>query len=145
MLYGLLLTFFVILCVLLMALILIQKSKGSLGLGNMGGGMQMLFGGSGGQSLFQKATWVLGALFMLSSLGLAILKSSKMQIRYTDFAPAASVKPATAPVIPTAPDSGLNPVEQTTESVKPATTESAAVVPATAPVEQKTAEKPSKP
>ena len=75
MLYGLLLTLYILICFLLMILILIQKSKGSLGLGTTGGGMQMLFGGSGGQSFFQKATWVLGALFMLSSLGLAIIKS----------------------------------------------------------------------
>lgn len=75
MLYGLLLTAYIFICFLLMVLILVQKSKGSLGLGNVGGGMQMLFGGSGGQSFFQKATWILGALFMLSSFGLAILKS----------------------------------------------------------------------
>jgi preprotein translocase subunit SecG len=84
MLYGFLVTLFVILCFLLMAIILIQKSKGSLGIGNSGGGMQMLFGGSGGQNLFQKITWFMGALFMLSSLLLALYKSQQFQTGFLD-------------------------------------------------------------
>lgn len=83
MMYGLFITLFVMLCFLLMLMIIIQKSKGSLGLGNVGGGMQMLFGGSGGQTLFQKVTWILGALFMASSLGLALYKS-KLPAKYLD-------------------------------------------------------------
>jgi preprotein translocase subunit SecG len=83
MLYGLLLTMFVILCFLLVLLVLMQKGKGSIGIGNLGGGTQMLFGGSGGQDLFQKITWVLGAIFMLSSLGLALMSaSSSRKSRY---------------------------------------------------------------
>ena len=62
-------------CVLLILLILAQKGKGSLGLGALGGGSQMLFGGSGGQDLFQKITWALGALFLGGSLILALLKT----------------------------------------------------------------------
>jgi len=72
--YGLLVTLFFILCVLLILIILIQKTKGGMGLGSMGGGTQMLFGGSGGQDLFQKMTWVMTALFMGSSLLLAMIK-----------------------------------------------------------------------
>lgn len=74
MLYGLLLALFVMACVLLLLIILIQKGKSSIGLGSLGGGTQMLFGGSGGQDLFQKTTWVLGAIFMAGSLLLAIMK-----------------------------------------------------------------------
>lgn len=48
-----------------------------MGLGAMGGGTQMLFGGSGGQEVFQKTTWVMGAIFMLGSLALAILKTQQ--------------------------------------------------------------------
>lgn len=47
-----------------------------MGLGNLGGGAQLLFGGSGGQDLFQKITWVLGALFMGGSLALSMMKTS---------------------------------------------------------------------
>ncbi len=83
MLYGILLTLFIIVCVSLITLVLVQKGKGSMGLGNLGGGTQMLFGGSGGQDLFQKITWVLGAAFMFGSVGLGLLKSSYLHdIRY---------------------------------------------------------------
>ncbi len=41
----------------------------------MGGTNQMLFGGSGGQDIFQKITWVMVALFMGGSLMISIAKS----------------------------------------------------------------------
>jgi preprotein translocase subunit SecG len=72
-LYTLLVTLFVFLCLIIIPLILIQKGKSSMGLGNLGGGTQLLFGGSGGQDLFQKTTWVLTALFMGGSLILAMM------------------------------------------------------------------------
>ena len=75
MLVGLLTTLLVFDGLLLVLFILIQKGKGDMGLTAFGGGAQTLFGGSGGQDLFQKITWVLGAIFMAGSLGLAILKS----------------------------------------------------------------------
>lgn len=77
MLYGLLVALYILVCFLLMGLILIQKSKGSLGIGNIGGSMQMLFGGGGGQSFLQKLTWGLGAIFMTLSLVLALMRSSQ--------------------------------------------------------------------
>ncbi len=77
MIIGLLTGAFIFLAFILAFFILLQKGKSSLGLGGMGGGSQMLFGGSGGQELFQKITWVLLALFMAGSLGIAILKSKK--------------------------------------------------------------------
>ena len=76
MLYEILITLFVFVCFLLILLILIQQGKGSMGLSNIGGGGQMLFGGSGGQDIFQKATWTLGTFFMLGSLVLALMKAS---------------------------------------------------------------------
>lgn len=54
---------------------MVQKTKGSMGLGNLGGGSQLLFGGSGGQDVFQKATWVMGLIFVFASLGLALMKA----------------------------------------------------------------------
>lgn len=75
MLYGLLVGLFIFICFLLIAIILIQQGKSSMGIGGLGGGAQMLFGGSGGQDMFQKATWVMGALFMAGSLGLSIMKT----------------------------------------------------------------------
>jgi preprotein translocase subunit SecG len=78
-LFGLLMTVFIMITVLLIPLILMQKGKGSMGLGSMGGGSQMLFGGSGGQDLFQKITWIFGAIFMAGSFALSIMKASQSQ------------------------------------------------------------------
>lgn len=81
MLYGLLLTLFVLIGFFIILFVLIQQSKSSLGLGSIGD-TQMLFGGSGGQNFFQKVTWTLGGLFMVLSFSLAIMKSSYVQTRY---------------------------------------------------------------
>lgn len=75
MLYYLLITLFTMMCFLLIFVIFLQKGKGSMGLGSMGGNAQMLFGGSGGQDLFQKATWIMVGLFLFGSLGLSIYKT----------------------------------------------------------------------
>lgn len=74
MLYELVVSLFVLLCFVMVLLILVQKGKSSMGLGGLGGGTQLLFGGSGGQDLFQKITWGLAAIFMLGSLILAMVK-----------------------------------------------------------------------
>jgi len=85
MLYELLLTLFVIIGIFLVLIVLIQQSKSSLGLGSMGQ-TQMLFGGSGGQTLFQKVTWGMGFTFMLLSFALALMNSSVYQTRYIQHA-----------------------------------------------------------
>ena len=91
MLYGLLVTLYVIVCVLLMLVIMIQKSKGSVGLGSLGGGAQTIFGGSGGQDVFQKATWILGTIFMAGSFTLAIMRTKQhASFRYVRDVPARS-------------------------------------------------------
>lgn len=75
MLIGFLNFLYVLVCILIILLVLIQKGKSSLGLGGINAGGQILFGGSGGQDIFQKTTWVLGALLLGGCLGLAILKA----------------------------------------------------------------------
>ena len=75
MLHGFFTTLFIISALLLILFIFVQKGKGSMGLGSLGGGTQMLFGGSGGQDLFQKITWVLGAIVLVGSLFLSILNT----------------------------------------------------------------------
>ena len=77
MLYGFLLTLYIINCFFLVLIILMQKGKSSLGLGGLGGGAQMLFGGGGGQDIFQKITWVLGAIFMTGALLLSLMRSTE--------------------------------------------------------------------
>jgi len=83
MLYGFLLTLFILASLLLILVILIQQGKSSMGLGNLGGGAQMLFGGSGGQDIFQKMTWVLGTIFIFGSLILSLMKTHHgRELRY---------------------------------------------------------------
>lgn len=104
-LYGFLVSIYTFICLLMVLLILIQKGKSSMGLGQMGGATQMLFGGSGGHDIFQKITWVFGAIFMIGALGLSIMRVHiSKQSRYL---PTKSVisqeqEPITLP--PTMPD-----------------------------------------
>jgi preprotein translocase subunit SecG len=44
----------------------------------LGGGQQMLFGGSGGQTMFEKITWALGIAFIFGALGLTIFKTKRV-------------------------------------------------------------------
>lgn len=66
---------FIIFSVLLIIIILLQSDK-SAGLGILGGSSQTAFGSSTAD-VITKITTVMVALFMLSSLGLAILQSYK--------------------------------------------------------------------
>jgi len=70
-----LLVFFIIIAVLLVLLVLIQTEDGnSLG-GIFAGGSDSAFGSRSGNVL-TRATTVLGALFLIASLGLALLSRS---------------------------------------------------------------------
>lgn len=104
MLFGFLVTLFTFVCFLLVLIILVQQGKGGMGLGSLGGGTQMLFGGSGGQDIFQKITWILGAIFMIGSLVLALMKTTGRtggrligRAPVTQQAPARTGSPAPAP------------------------------------------------
>lgn len=98
MLYGLLVSLFVLLCFMLILIILVQKGKSSMGLGGLGGGTQMLFGGSGGQDLFQKVTWVMVAIFMSGSLILSLMKSSSVHTTSYSYKPRGAQPMQQAPI-----------------------------------------------
>ena len=66
---------FIILCVLLVIVILLQSDK-SAGMGILGGSSQSAFGSSTAD-VITKITTVMVALFMLGSLGLAIMESNR--------------------------------------------------------------------
>ncbi len=72
-----------IVSLLLCLFVLIQQGKGDLGVSSMSGS-QMLFGGSGGQTFFERATWLLGALFMLGALALAVVKTKEQKLSILD-------------------------------------------------------------
>lgn len=77
MLYGLFVTLYVILALVLALIVLVQRGKGSSGFDAFSGGTQVLFGGSGGQDFLQKTTWFLGALFLAASLYLTLYTSKQ--------------------------------------------------------------------
>jgi protein translocase SecG subunit len=89
---SLLTSLFAFLCLLIIFMVLLQRGKSSMGLGNMGGGNQMLFGSSGGQDVFQKITWVMCILLLSGSLAIAVLKAKYRgsSISYTKEMPVAT-------------------------------------------------------
>ena len=99
--FTLLMVFFVILAFFLAFFILLQQGKGDMGLGSLSGSTQMLFGGSGGQEFFERTTWILGAIFVLGSLGLSVLKSK--EARESRLAGFVTLQKKQAPGLPSAP------------------------------------------
>jgi protein translocase SecG subunit len=70
--------FFIFASLLMGTAILLQQGKGDLGLGSLNNSAQTMFGGSGGQSFFEKLTWTLAAIFIIGSLGLTVLKMRRL-------------------------------------------------------------------
>ena len=75
-----------------------------MGLGSIGGGSQMLFGGSGGQDVFQKATWTLGVIFMVGSLGLAMMQRTTSSSRILHNLGGLQQEQPMAPALPDVPE-----------------------------------------
>ena len=103
MLYYLAVTLYVLACFLLLLVVLLQQGKG----GDMasafgGGGSQTAFGARAGASVLTRATTVLGVLFMLGALMLAILGQRGPGSLLSG---ADAPSPASAPAVP-------GPVEQ---------------------------------
>ena len=74
MLYGLLVAVFVIVCFLLLIAVLLQQGKaGDMAAAFGGGGGQGAFGARQGATVLAKGSAVLGALFMVCALALAIV------------------------------------------------------------------------
>ncbi len=73
MLYSIFMILHVLIALLLMAVVLLQPGRGgAMSASFGGGGNQTLFGGRGATTFLAKATWVLGACFMVTSLILAL-------------------------------------------------------------------------
>src|SRR5579864_2544729 len=107
MLYYLLTSLYVFVCMVLLMVILLQQGKGGDMASAFGGGSsQTAFGARGGATLLSKATWVFAVLFMLGALALAIIgqRGPGSLVSGTAAPPAAPVQqPAPAPAKPAAP------------------------------------------
>ena len=97
---GFLISIHVIVSTILVAMVLLQKGKGADIGAAFGGASQTVFGPRGAQSFMTKLTAGAAIVFMLTSLGLALISTKKTSIME-------SVKPAgqtqQAPAIPLAP------------------------------------------
>lgn len=90
--------------VFLVIAVLLQSGKGAEVSASFGGSSQTVFGSSGGANFFQKLTYVLAAIFMLTSLTLTILPSRVKKSVFEGYTPPASETSApTTPVDPAAP------------------------------------------
>src|SRR5262245_39014024 len=140
--YALLLSLHLIVCLCLVAVILVQSGKGGgLAGGAFGGATQTVFGGRGATDFVTRATVVLGVMFFMTSLSLALLTSRGIARGHSIVSEAArhaqSTAPTTAPPaggltpgIPTSPQ----PAGGTVPSPSPAAAEAApALKPATTP------------
>lgn len=96
MLVSFLVSIFVFLSIILGVLVLLQQGKGDMGLGSLSNSTQTLFGGSGGQTFFEKLTWILGAIFILGALSLTVLKQREQDTSRITVQKKAPVTPPTS-------------------------------------------------
>ncbi len=98
-LYYLVISVHIIACLLLIAIVLLQQGKGQdLASAFGGGGSQTAFGPRGSATVLSRATTILAALFMITSLSLSVLKSGRSSV--LDQVQDASTTAAPAPEAP---------------------------------------------
>jgi len=138
-LFTFILVIHVIVSLLLMLVILIQDGKGgdivsALG----GGGSQSLFGSSGAGNFLTKATITLTVIFVLSSLGLAVLQTRSQRSVLDGVAPVTETE---EPAVKA--DETAVPENQEMEAVQPDETGEAVQPEADAPAADEPAKEPS--
>lgn len=111
--------------VLLVIAVLLQSGKGAEVSASFGGSSQTVFGSSGGANFFQKLTYALAAIFMMTSLTLTILPSKTKKSVFEGYTPTAAEQ-AAAPVDAAAPatapaDAKSVPADAKTEAAPAAT------------------------
>lgn len=119
MLYGLVLTLHILVCLFLIVVILVQGGRGGMGETLAGASSQSLFGGAA-NAFMSRITAVVGGLFMVACLSLAVLSTARgksvveqfpIELPQAPQAPTAqpqppSAEPAEAPAqAPASPDS----------------------------------------
>ena len=112
-LYTIALIIHVIICVALVLVILAQSSKGSGLDANLGGAAMNVFGGSGASKFLKKWTQILGVLFILSCIFMAIqvnkAATGKAKAKVYDEKFVDTQQPAPAPAPAPAPQPAPSP------------------------------------
>ncbi len=113
-LYYVIISVHVIVCLLLIAIVLLQQGKGQdLASAFGGGGSQTAFGPRGSATVLSRATTILAAMFMVTSFSLSVIKSGRSTV--LDQVPSTVAAPAeTTPTEAPAQDdaTGTAPAEE---------------------------------
>jgi preprotein translocase subunit SecG len=120
--------------ILLVITVLLQSGKGADISASFGGSSQTVFGSSGGVNFFQKLTYALAAVFMMTSLTLTLLPGRLKKSVFEGYTP----PPVTTPVgsdaaKTTAPATTNNAASNSGNSTAPAGTTAAPAAKSTAP------------
>jgi preprotein translocase subunit SecG len=122
--YYLVITLHVIACLFLIGVVLLQQGKSQdLASAFGGGGTQTAFGPRGSANVLSRATTVLAGVFMITSLGLSMMRTQSSSI--LDKVPAAT--PSASPAATTSPAA---PATTTPAAAPPTTTAPAPASPA---------------
>jgi len=97
--------------ILLVISVLLQSGKGAEISASFGGSSQTVFGSSGGQNFFQKLTYTLAGIFMVTSLTLTVLPGKLKKSVIEGYTPAPAT--TTAPAAPATPVEGAAPTQGT--------------------------------
>lgn len=92
--------------VLLVITVLLQSGKGAEISASFGGSSQTVFGASGGANFFQKLTYTLAAIFMITSLTLTILPGRTKRSVFEGYSAPTTSNPHNLPAGGTAPAQG---------------------------------------
>lgn len=80
-LYYVIISAHIIVCLFLIGIVLLQQGKGQdLASAFGGGGSQTAFGPRGSATVLSRATTILAALFMVTSLSLSVIKSGRSSV-----------------------------------------------------------------
>ena len=111
MLYGLAVFIFVVVCILLMGIILLQSSKtGGMGAAMGGGAINTAFGGQGADKLLVKITSGLAIAFMGLAIIIGMMKNPASRIDYSN-EPTLSRNKGAEDILPASPVQ-LQPLEK---------------------------------
>ena len=111
MLYGLAVFIFVVVCILLMGIILLQSSKtGGMGAAMGGGAINTAFGGQGADKLLVKITSGLAVAFMGLAIIIGMMKNPDSRIDYSN-EPTLSRNKGATDILPASPIQ-LQPIEK---------------------------------
>src|SRR4051812_3780203 len=118
--YYALSTFYVLTCLILLMVILLQQGKGDMAAAFGGGSSQSAFGARAGATVLSKATAILSVLFMLGAMALSIMgRGGSGSVVSGTAAPPVPRAPITAPATPGAPAPATTPSTAPTGSTAP--------------------------